>query len=639
MAESKIDDLTAARSPTIEVDGLRFRDLDHDGVLAPYEDWRLPIAERVDDLIGRMTLPEKAGMLLHGTLQAADGPLAALGVGDEYDLDAARALFGERGVLSAITRLVTDPIRFAEQNNRLQDVAASGRLGIPLTISSDPRHHVGEIFGASVAGGGFSAWPEPLGLGAIGDAETVRRFGDCVRREYRAVGIRMSLAPQADVGSSQPWPRISGTFGEDPELVGALAGAYVEGAQGGRNGLHMNSIACVVKHWVGYGAARDGFDGHNYYGRFSAFPADAFTDHVRAFDDAFGAGVAGVMPTYNILEGLEFDGAPVEPVGAGFSSQLIDGLLRTDYGFGGLVLSDWAITRDSSESCRTGVPPQGPDAIAMCWGVEHLTRSERFAKAINAGVDQLGGEDDPAPLLDAISTGSIDVRRVDDGVRRVLTQKFELGLFEHPFVDPVSARETVGTAESLAEGIDAQRRALVVLTGDQTPLLSPDDVVVADQVLAGPLRSRGVNVTEDISRATRAVALTATPYEILHPGHFFARMQHEGRLDFDPEGEEWERLDRLMSTVPTIVIVHMDRPAIVTPFVDRAAALLVELGVSAEVVADTLVGAGGASGRMPFRLFASMDDVDASPCDRPAGAPLFERGAGIGTNPAEAATP
>ena len=630
MAEPTIDELTAARSPTIDVDGLRFRDLDHDGVLAPYEDWRLPIEARVDDLIGRMTLAEKAGMLLHGTLRTADGPLAVLGVGDEYDLDAASDLFGERGVLSAITRLVADPTRFAEQNNRLQDVAASGRLGIPLTISSDPRHHVGEIFGASVAGGGFSAWPEPLGLGATGDIDLVRRFGDCVRREYRAVGIHMSLAPQADVGSSQPWPRISGTFGEDPELVGALAGAYVEGAQGGRNGLHNDSVACVVKHWVGYGAARDGFDGHNYYGRFSAVPSGAFADHVRAFDEALGTGVAGVMPTYNILEGLDLDGAPVEPVGAGFSSQLIDGLLRTDHGFDGLVLSDWAIARDSSESCRTGEPPQGPEAIAMCWGVEDLSRSERFAKAINAGVDQLGGEDDPAPLLDAIANGSIDVRRVDDAVRRVLTHKFKLGLFERPFVDPTSAGETVGTADSLAEGVEAQRRALVVLTGDRTPLLTPSDIVIADQVLAGPLRARGVNVTEDVEMATCAVALTATPHEVLHPGHFFGRLQHEGRLDFDPDGEEWERLDRLMSTVPTIVIVHMDRPAIVTPFVHRAAALLVELGVSAQVVADALVGVGGASGRMPFRLFSSMDEVEVSPCDRSAGASLFERGAGIG---------
>lgn len=620
-----VDAVTASRAATVVVDGLRFRDLDHDGELAPYEDWRRPVPERIADLLSRMTVAEKAGTLLHATLHASDGPLAVMGAGSEYDLGVAADLVHRRAVTSAITRLATTPAAFADQNNHIQDIAAESRLGIPMTISSDPRHHVGEMFGASVANTGFTAWPGPLGLAATGDPDLVRRFGDCVRREYRSVGIHMSLAPQADLGTTPLWPRFSGTFGDDPQLVRSLVGAYVEGAQGGREGLHADSVVCIVKHWVGYGASRDGFDGHSYYGRFSAFPTEAFDDHVDAFRDAFDANVAGVMPTYNILEGVEVDGVPLEPVGAGFSAPLIDHLLRRQHGFDGLVLSDWGITRDFSESCRIGEPPQGPDTIAMCWGVEDRSRTERFATTINAGVDQIGGEDDPQPLLDALASGAISAERLDQAVARVLTHKFELGLFERPFVGPGAAAEVVGA--SAADADDAHRRAVVVLDPVRRPLVSPDDVVHADEPIAGALRAAGVATTDDIGAATRAVALTSTPHQLLHPGHFFGRLQHEGDLDFDPDGDEFRRLDAMMSAVPTIVVVHMDRPAIVTPFVGGTEAIVVELGVSPAALVDMLIGRSAPTGHLPFELPRSMDDVRDAPCDR-AGhpLPLFDRG-------------
>lgn len=615
MNDQMIDDLTAERAATFVVDGLRFRDLDHDGELAPYEDWRLPIERRVGDLVGRMTLEEKVGTMLHGSFASADGPLAMLGRGAAYDLDAARAQVHDRGITSMITRLATSPSRFAAQNNAVQALAAETRLGIPLTISSDPRHHAGELVGATVGGSGFTEWPATLGLAATGDRDLVQRFGDCVRREYRAVGIHMSLAPQADLGTSQRWPRFSGTFGEDPELVGALVGAYVEGVQGGRSGLSPESVACVVKHWVGYGASRDGFDGHNYYGRFSAFPAGAFDDHVAAFGPAFDIGAAGVMPTYNILEGVELDGDPLEAVGAGFSRQLIEGLLRGRHGYRGLVLSDWAITRDCSEACRTGDPSQGPAQIAMCWGVEELSRAERFAKCVNAGVDQIGGEEDPEPLLAAIRSGLIDVARVDDAVRRILTVKFELGLFEQPFVDPGAAG--VGGDDDAVTAAEAQQRSVVVLAAARQPMVVDGDVVFSEGEIAAELAARGITTTDDLTAATRAVVTTSTPHELLHPGHFFGRLHHEGDLSFDPNGDEWKRLEAVMAAVPTVVVVDIDRPPILTPFVDRADAIVAVFGVPAGTIADVVTGRAPGTGRLPFRLFRSMDDVIASPCDRP----------------------
>ena len=449
MTTSPLGQVTIDRAETIEVDGLRFRDLDHDGELSPYEDWRLPVSDRVADLVGRLTREEKVGTVLHGNAPSV-GRLGGLGVGTEYDIPAARALIEGRAITTLITRLGTAPRQLADQNNLLQDVAARARLGIPVTVSSDPRHHSDGIIGASVASSGFTTWPDALGLAAIGDVELVRRFGDCVRREYRAVGIHQSLAPQADLATSQRWPRIGGTFGEDPALVRALVGAYVEGVQGGRAGLGPESVAAVVKHWVGYGASRDGFDGHNAYGRFCAFPSDALDDHIEAFRCAFDASVAGVMPTYTILDGVEIDGRALEAVGGGFNRQLVEDLLRRDCGFDGLVLSDWAITRPATEATLTGDPPQTMADISMAWGMEHASAPERHARCLTAGVDQIGGEDDPEPLLAAVRAGLVDEARLDEAVGRILTQKMELGLFENPWTDPVAVPAVVADGATTA---------------------------------------------------------------------------------------------------------------------------------------------------------------------------------------------
>jgi beta-glucosidase len=594
----------------IETDGLRFRDLDHDGRVAPYEDWRRTPAERTDDLLGRLTLEEKVGLMLHGTAAAVGGELAHIGVGTGYDLDAASDLVLGAGVSSVITRLRLPPRELAEQNNALQALAARGRLGIPVTISTDPRNHVSSMLGASVDSSGFSQWPGTLGLGAIGDVGLVRRFGDVVRQEYRAVGIHTALSPQADLATEPRWPRIDGTFGADPGRVRALVGAFVEGLQCGTGGLTTTSVAAVVKHWVGYGASRDGFDGHNYYGRFSAFPDDSFDDHVAAFLDAFAVGVAGVMPTYNILEGVTFDGAPLEAVGGGFSAQLLTGLLRGVHGFAGLIVSDWAITRDSSETCRTGVPPQTPSDIAMPWGVEHLPRVDRVAKGVNAGLDQIGGENDPGPLLQAVRDGLVATARIDESVRRVLVQKFELGLFDAPFVDVDQAAEIVGCDEFRHEAERAQRRSVTVLHGPpQAVVIRLADRVYLHGYEPDAFVEAGVTVVGSLGEATVAVVRLATPFEVLHPGFFFGRMQHEGDLDFKDGDAGLEALRTISSRVPTVVVVHMDRPAILANVVDEAKVLIAAFGVADGALVAALLDPSLADGRLPFDLPSSMASV------------------------------
>ncbi|OYU70822.1 MAG: beta-glucosidase [Alphaproteobacteria bacterium PA2] len=626
--------MTAARNPAapadfdprprIQQDGQWFVDLDHDGVVAPYEDWRLPAADRARDLLGRMTLAEKVGQMLHGTL-ASTGPWGFLGHGPEYDLEKCEALILKAGVTAAITRLVAAPGAFAEQNNALQAIAARGRLGIPLVVSTDPRHHFLSIIGASDVAFGFSQWPETLGLGAIGDRELVRAFADIVRQEYRAVGIQMALSPQADLVTSPMWPRIEGSFGEDPGLVRALTGAYVEGLQGGRSGLTADGVATVAKHWVGYGATEDGFDGHNSYGRYSAFPGGAFQHHVNAFLDAFEFKVAGIMPTYNILKGVLVNGQPVEPVGAGFSRLLLTDLLRGTCGFDGVVISDWAISKDANQACLTGDPPQQPKDIAMSWGVEHLSPVERVALGVNAGLDQFGGEDDPALLLSAVEQGLITLERIDQSVLRVLTQTFELGLFDQPFVDEVSADSMVGSPAFRQAGLAAQRQSLVLLKDGQ---LRDDDIVILHGMGDGALKARGLATTDNPAEATAALIRLSTPYQTLHPTFFFGSRQHEGDLDFKDDNPDLAFLRSLPSGLRKIIVIHLDRPAVLTNIAPLADGLYAEFGASDEAMLDVVTGRATAGGRLPFSLPRSMEDVRKRRWDTPDDDPdpLFANG-------------
>src|SRR6266550_7825172 len=275
-------------APIIESQRLRFKDLDRNGVLERYEDWRLTPSARARDLVRRMTLEEKAGMMMHGTARTA-GPGGVAGVGAGYDIDATGKLIRDVGVNSFITRLGGDPASLAGENNKLQEIGEATRLGIPLTISTDPRNHFQYVLGASVQSGRFSQWPEALGLAAIRDVGLVRRFADIARQEYRAVGIYETLSPQADISTEPRWSRINGTFGEDPELTRRLVQAYVEGFQHGTRGTDSVGVLAVVKHWVGYGAQKNGYDSHNSYGRYATFRGDELMVHVKPFLGALAA--------------------------------------------------------------------------------------------------------------------------------------------------------------------------------------------------------------------------------------------------------------------------------------------------------------------------------------------------------------
>ena len=622
--------LGSRHKPLLTVAGMHFRDLDADGALAPYEDWRLAPEQRVDDLLGRMTVAEKVGTMMHSTLPGVDG---LLGRAAQYDLSALTPLVQQKHVTSFISRLTLEPAALAEQNNAAQEVAERGRLGIPLTISTDPRNHFQYVLGAAESGTGTTQWPELLGFAALRDPELVRSFGEVARREYRALGIHMSLSPQVDLATEPRWGRISGTFGSDPELTSELGGAYVAGFQGSADGLASDGVMTVVKHWVGYGAQPAGYDAHNYYGRF-AIPGDALPLHVEAFRGALAARSGGVMPAYPILVDTALEGRPLETVGPGFNRQLLAGLLRGALGYEGILLSDWAITRDCNQRCRapTAEAPQRPQDIATSWGVEHLSVRERYVKGVEAGLDQFGGTDEVEPLIEAVQAGEISRERLDRSVRRLLLPKFQLGLFENPYVDSAKATAAIGRPVDAALAARVQREAQVLLEnrGGVLPFRSGGKVWLFG-IVPEAARAAGLTVVDDPAQADFAIVRTEAPSEMLHPDHFFGSRYKEGRLEFRDGDPAYEALKRASASVPTAVAIFLDRPAVLTNVRDKASVILANFGASDAAVLDVLLGRAVARGVLPFELPRSMEAVAAQDPALPddSAEPLYPRGAGI----------
>jgi len=435
-------------TPLLTENGFAYRDLNKNGRLDIYEDSRRPIEERVEDLLAQMTLEEKAGLMFHTIMP----------VGMDGLLIDGPSMFGPHSTAHFVIDLrmnhfnvhqLPAPRLAAGWYNRLQKMAESTRLGIPVTLSSDPRHAFSHNVITGLKADNFSQWPEPIGLAATGDEALVQRFGDIARQEYLAVGIRTALHPMADLSTEPRWARVNGTFGEDAALSARMVSAYIRGFQGERIGLH--SVSCMTKHFPGGGPQKDGLDAHFSYGKEQVYPGGAFDYHLPPFEAAFRAGTGQIMPYYGQPIGL-----PIEEVGFGFNKDVITGMLREKYGFDGVVCTDWGLIN----------PVMHGDKVFMearCWGVEHLSPQERLVKILDAGVDQFGGEACPEMVVDVVRAGMVSEARIDQSVRRLLRDKFRLGLFDAPFVDPQMAEEIIGRAEFREAGELAQRKSIVLL--------------------------------------------------------------------------------------------------------------------------------------------------------------------------------
>ncbi|ROS75320.1 glycoside hydrolase family 3 protein [Cellulomonas sp. PhB143] len=616
--------LESRSADILRVDGKKFRDLDGNGRLTPYEDWRLSPERRAKDLVGRLDLEEKAGQLIHGSLA---------GTGT-YDRAAFEALLDQH-VTTYISRLGVDARTLATEHDDLQAAAEAQPFGIPLMISTDPRSGFTVTAGQTVASGDFSAFPDAIGVGAVDSPLLTRAMGDVIRREYRAVGITEALSPQADIATEPRWSRINGTFGSTGELARRHVGAYVAGLQGGDDGVGRDGVVTVVKHWAGYGAQVDGYDSHYYYGRFAAFPGNNFAEHLVPYEAAFAKDAGGIMPTYSILKDLKIDGKTVEQVGAGHSEDML-GLLRDGYGFDGVITSDWGITGDCPQACEDNRPPSffvGPWGAGMSWGVEDLTRAERFASTINAGVDIVGGDDHPEYIVQAVRQGILAESRVDEAATRVLAQKFSLGLFEDPYVDPSAADRVVGNRLHQALGETMQARSLTLLKNDDRTL----PLEVANQrgrsghgvrtvylygVQPAAAQKLGLRVVADPADADVAVVRLSDPK---------AGADLTG-LDFTGTEGDYQALvaaDEAGAT--TIASPQLSRPLILGKVLKHSDAVLANYGVSDDVLLRTVVGRAQPSGSLPFELPSSMAEVAAQLGDVPddTAHPLFERGFGL----------
>ncbi len=648
----------ARKAQVITVAGLKFRDLNRNGVLDHYEDWRLPVDQRVADLVARMTPDEKAGLMIHSSLSGFTGPNGEVlglpaaggrggaGRGGAGGAPANRAFEGRANPNNVEpmgganpTQLVTERhIRFilvrpnagespditAKFHNGLQEMAEASRLGIPIVFSTDPRHGVGRgAFGGAAATPVkpvISQWPDQLGLAVARDPELTRQFGQIAARELRAIGIHCLLGPMADTITEPRWNRISGTFGEDANLNAALIKAFVEGFQGRQ--LGPESVMTVTKHFPGDGPVKDGYDGHNSYGKWYIYPGNQFDYHLIPFKAAFNAGTGGIMTAYGIPVGKD-------TVGIAFSKTMVNELLRRKMGFQGLVVTDWNHN--------------------MPWGVEQLSEKDRQKMQVLAGVDQIGGNNDAGVILASVKDGTIPMAVIDTVARRVLRPVFQLGLFENPYVDPERAKATAGREEFMAAGYAAQLRSTVLLKNADNLLPAAIGKKIYVEGISKEAAAAFGIVVDDPKAADLAILRVASPSTIYPYGGAFAGGGMRGGGTSTPpppsptygitlaygNAANWTVLENIRkvaaSGTKTVVIVNMDKPVILTEFIDSVPGVYGAFGASDAALLDVVFGKAKATGKLPFDVPSDMPSVMAQAADVPFDMidPMFKFGFGL----------
>ena len=609
------DKTTMEQSGLINTEnGFVFRDLNKNGKLDIYEDARQPIEARVENLLTQMTLEEKAGLLfINGAPINVDGSIEDKPGAPGFARVAAVTQMVNQKMNHFNLWQIPEAQTVVTWHNQLQRFAEQTRLGIPVTIASDPRNHFSNnIFSMSAID--FSQWCETLGFAAIGDAGFVNQFADIVRKEYLAVGIRVSLHPQIDLATEPRWSRISGTFGEDAHLTARLAQAYIEGFQG--ETLGPQSVACMTKHFPGGGPQNEGLDPHFDFHKGQIYPGNNFDYHLIPFEAAFSAKTAAIMPYY----GIPMDQTD-ENVAMSFNKLIITGLLREKYKYEGVVCTDWGLITD--------VHFPGAIWYARAWGVEHMTGVERVLKALEAGVDQFGGESCPEHVVELVKTEKLSEARIDQSVRRLLRLKFQLGLFDSPFVDETQVSQVFGNPDSAALSLSSQRRAMTLLKNEDgiLPVLSQPKIFVKN--MDSNVASQYAHVVASPEEADFAILRLQTPWVPVETKIPMARGFHHGDLDF--KGEAKAEILSLLKVVPTIVILYLDRPAVIPEISAMAKALLAEYGASDTAILDVVFGRANPEGKLPFELPSSMEAVRNQKTDVPYDSenPLYHFGFGL----------
>lgn len=573
-------------------------------------------SDRVESLLSEMTLPEKAGALLAARITLnPDGTLWEGRDGESpFGFTPTRELIVER-MVGHVGLMNTPSVgALSTWSAALQELAAETRLRIPVTVGADPTHGRGRNGQVSQSGAGFSAMAEPIGFAATADPELVERAARMMASELRAVGIHIAVHPMADLATEPRWARIAGTFGESPELAADMMRAFVRGLQSG--GAHERVLA-TAKHFPGGGPQKDGWDSHFEKGRNTVYPGGRFDTHLAPFAAAIEEGVAMMMPAYAAPIGANYD-----EVGFAFQRRIITELLRERMGFDGVVVTDFNIV--------TGMrlPRLGIELPVRAWGFLDVAPVERVGMLFDAGVDQLGGEDDPSLILEAVERGLVTEARLDESVRRVLRDKERLGLLDDPLAGTVPGErlaERVATPENLRLARRVQEASVVAVAG--APLAPGQKLYLEgfDEAIAG---SYG-DIVADPRDADVAILRIAAPYQEQPEGSLESAF-HSGTLEFSRELVD--RVAELSARIPTVIDVFLDRPAVLTPLAELPlAALLGTFGVDDDVVLDAVFGLAPVSGKLPFDIPRSGAAIIAAREDVPFDTenPVYRFGHGL----------
>ncbi len=632
----------------LKKNNLSFKDLNQNGKIDKYEDWRLPLETRVQDLVSKMTIEEKVGFMLISTSRLAgdfsfqqNAPKAEISSGfNEEDLVQSMNMFSKKPLpypmLSAagttkgvtknylrhfILRANTSAKILAEWANNLQALCENSRLGIPAIIASNPRNHitVDASIGLSVGTTVFSKWPGELGLAAMRDLKLTREFADIARKEWAAIGLRKGYQYMADLATEPRWQRIEGTFGEDADLAANMTREIVLGFQGTK--LDKNSVALTTKHFPGGGPQVEGQDPHFVWGQDQHYPGNMFDYHLKPFQAAIDAGTSSIMPYYAKPIGTKY-----EEVAFAYNKAIIKDLLRTKMGFKGIINSD-----------------TGPIEM-MPWGVEKLTILERYQKAIDCGVDIFSGSADPSLLLETVKKGMVSEARINESVTRLLREKFALNLFENPYVDVAEADKIVGNADFQKRGNLAMRKSIVLLRNQGKTLpIAPNKKVYFESYYDNGRTKTPFTVIKPSTNpwnfefvATKEEADVVVLWLTPNGGSLFNSTDAPIDISLSKNKIDVVRVNEMTTTKPTVVVINYTSPWMISE-IDNAnlKTVLATFGTTTDAILDVVSGAFNPTGKMPFTTPISQKAILENQSDvpgflKPKGYALFTFGDGIG---------
>ena len=621
----------------IKKGGLEFKDLNKNGKLDKYEDWRLSPEKRAADLLSQMDIDEKVGFMIISQINMGPQGTAELNERDQvtnrnnFTGEAADESINVSGTTKGIMERhlrhfilrANAPARLmAEWANNVQEVAEGSRLGIPAIFASNPRNHVAvdNSLGLNVGNSYFTQWPGTLGLGATNDPELIYQFAKSAAAEWAACGIRKGYMYQLDLCTEPRWSRIEGTFGEDADRVAVIAEQLVKGFQGEE--LGPGSVALTMKHFPGGGPELNGWDSHYSYGMNLVYPGDNFDYHIKPFKAAVDAGVSGIMPYYARPHETKY-----EEVGSAFNYGLLTDLLRNTLGFKGLVNSD-----------------TGP-INNMPWGVEDLTYQERYAKAIAAGTDLFSGGADIKNLKATYDAGMITDEQINTAVTRLLIEKFKMGLFENPYVDPDKAEATANCEEFRNMAETAFRKSIVLMRNEGSVLpLKKGMKIYVERVDAGgahtavtvPDNKWDVEFVDKPAKAD-AVVFWVFPGMAGRGGGFLGGASGNAPISnlLSANNIDVKYMNTMAINKPTVVAVNCSRPWVLSELNGGAAkAWIATFGTTLPALLDVVTGKFNPVGKMPFGLPSSQQAVENNKEDVPSfqeaeGYALIPCGAGL----------